>query len=67
MAATDQAMKRLIQAYPAALLALALPGATFVRMAPTDFAVEKQLLFDSLLRVVYNGDECVVDLETADR
>ncbi|HUY79366.1 MAG TPA: hypothetical protein VMV29_21530 [Ktedonobacterales bacterium] len=63
MAATDQAMKRLIQAYPAAMLALALPGATFVRLEPTEIAVEGQLLFDSLIRVVYNSDECLVDLE----
>ena len=67
MADMDQGLKRLIQAHPADMLALALPGAHFLSTVPTDLATEPQLALDTLQRVRYQGTECIVDIEAEAR
>lgn len=59
----DQGVKRLLQARPGDVLALALPGAEYLGPIPTDVATEPQLVLDTLFRVRYQGVECAVDVE----
>jgi hypothetical protein len=59
----DQGIKRLIQAHPADVLALVLPGATYEGPLTVDVATEPQLVLDTLLRIRYQGVECAVDIE----
>jgi hypothetical protein len=46
MPAIDQGVKRLLQTYPAELLALAMPGAAYLQPLPAEVAAEPQLLAD---------------------
>jgi hypothetical protein len=59
----DQAMKRLVHLRGPDLLALAVPGAVFKRLLPTEPATEPQLMLDSLLEVEVDAEECLVDFE----
>jgi len=59
----DQAMKRLVHLRGSDLLALAVPGAVFKRLLPTEPAAEPQLMLDSLILVEVDTEECLVDLE----
>lgn len=59
----DQAMKRLVHLRGPDLLALAVPGAVFKQLLPTEPAAEPQLMLDSLLLVEVDTEECLVDIE----
>lgn len=63
----DQGIKRLLQTHPRDILALAVPDAEYLGTRPVDVATEPQLLLDSLLRVRYRGEECLIDLEAEAR
>jgi hypothetical protein len=59
----DQGVKRAVLDAPQDVIALALPGAEYLGVVPTDVAAEPQLVLDTLLRVRYHGVECLVDIE----
>jgi predicted transposase YdaD len=59
----DQGLKRLLQARPADVLALALPGIEYLEPMPTQVATEPQLELDTLFRARFEGLECAVDVE----
>ena len=65
MAEMDQGLKRAVTMRPRDWLDFALTGATVVYLgtAPTDVATEPQRILDTLLRVTYDGVECLVDIE----
>ena len=63
MAEMDQGIKRLLQAHPADVLELALPGVVYLEPMPAEVATEPQLLMDTLFRVRYRGVECAVNVE----
>lgn len=63
MAEMDQGIKRLLQARPEDVLALALPGVEYLEPIQTDVATEPQLVLDTLFRVRYQGEECAVNVE----
>lgn len=59
----DQGIKRLLERHPADLLAFAVPGAAYLGSLPGDLAMEPQRVLDLLMRVRYQGVECVVNIE----
>lgn len=63
MAELDQAIKRLLQAYPGDVLELAFPGVRYLGPLQTDVATEPQLVLDTLFRVRYQGEECAINVE----
>jgi hypothetical protein len=63
MADMDQGVKRLLQAHPADIIHLALPGAEYLAPIKTDVATEPQLVLDTLYRVRFQGEECGVNVE----
>jgi hypothetical protein len=63
MADMDQGIKRLVQSHPRDVLGLALPEAEYLASLPVDVATEPQLVLDTLQRVRYHGEECLVDIE----
>ena len=63
MADMDQGIKRLIQLFPGELIAFAKPGVEYISPAPTDVAMERQLILDTLYRARYHGLDCMVNFE----
>ncbi len=59
----DQGIKRLIQLFPAELIAFAKEGMEYVSPAPVDVAMERQLVLDTLFRAQYHHLPCLVNLE----
>lgn len=65
MAEMDQGLKRAVTMRPEDWLAFTLTNGTvvYLGMAPTDVATEPQRILDTLLRVTYDGVECLVNIE----
>ena len=65
MAEMDQGLKRAVTMRPQDWLTFALTGAPVVYLGttPTDVATEPQRILDTLLRVSYDGVECLVNIE----
>lgn len=63
MGATDQIFKRLLQDFAQAVIQLAFDTAGDVEGLPSELAIERQLLPDSLFRATVDGIKCLVNIE----
>ena len=61
----DQGFKALLDLAPAQAARFFLNDAQaeYLGVLPTDVAMERQLVMDSLYRVQYQGEECALDIE----
>jgi predicted transposase YdaD len=63
MGTTDQLFKRLLHDFAQAIIQLAFGSAAEVEALPSELAIERQLLPDSLFRAVVDGVTCLVNVE----
>lgn len=63
MGATDQIFKRLLHDFAQAVIQLAFGSAGEVEALPSELAIERQLLPDSLFRATVDGIKCLVNIE----
>jgi hypothetical protein len=63
MGEMDQGLKRLLQIAPEVLIPFLVQGCQYLESLTTDVAVEAQLVLDTLFRVLYQGIECLLNIE----
>lgn len=63
MGTTDQIFKRLLHDFAQAVIQLAFGSAGEVEALPSELAIERQLLPDSLFRATVDGVQCLVNIE----
>lgn len=63
MGTTDQIFKRLLHDFAQAIIQLAFGSAGEVEALPSELAIERQLLPDSLFRAEVDGVKCLVNIE----